>query len=262
MALSSDSTKKSIHIRQSLCWWCFARSATPEQIVQEAVAIGFDGIEIAPQEHWDMIVANNLSIISIGGHGTFADGLNRRENHDQIEEELKQNIESAAKYNIRNLICFSGNRAGLSDDEGIENTAEGLLRVAPLAEEKMVTLCIELLNSKVDHPDYQPDHTLWGVEVCKRVNSPAVKLLYDVYHMQIMEGDLIRTIQQNIDYIGHFHVAGNPGRSNIDDTQEINYSGVIKAIAATSYDGYIGHEYLPEGDAIQVLRQTFQLFNI
>ena len=258
----TSNSGKSKRIKQSLCWWCFARSTEPEQLIKEAVNIGFEGVEIAPPEYWDMLTANNLRIVSIGGHGAFSDGLNRRENHDRIEEELKQNIETAAKYNIRNLICFSGNRAGLSDEEGIENTAEGLMRVAKLAEEKKVTLSIELLNSKVDHPDYQADHTLWGVEVCKRVNSPAVKLLYDVYHMQIMEGDIIRTIQQNIDYLGHFHVAGNPGRSNIDDTQEINYSGVIKAIAETSYNGYVGHEYLPEGDALQVLRQTFELFKI
>ncbi|MFC2012123.1 hydroxypyruvate isomerase family protein [Chloroflexota bacterium] len=246
-------------IKQSLCWWCFARSTEPEVIFKEAVSLGIAGIEIAPPEQWDTILENNLKIIGTGGHGTFTDGLNRRENHDRIEEELRKNIETAAKYNIRNLICFSGNRAGLSDEEGIENTAEGLLRVTKLAEEKNVTLVIELLNSKVNHPDYMGDHTLWGVEVCKKVNSPAVKLLYDIYHMQIMEGDIIRTIQENIDYIGHFHIAGNPGRSNIDDTQEINYRGVIRAIAATNYDGYVGHEYVPQGDAIQVLRETFKL---
>jgi hydroxypyruvate isomerase len=258
----SGTSGKQARIKQTLCWWCFARSTRPEQLVKEAVALGFAGVEIAPPEHWDMIMANNLRIVSIGGHGTFADGLNRRENHARIEAELRGNIDTAAKHNIRNLICFSGNRQGLSDEESIENTAEGLLRVAKYAEEKKVTLCIELLNSKVDHPDYQADHTAWGVEVCKKVNSPAVKLLYDVYHMQIMEGDLIRTIQQNIDYIGHFHIAGNPGRSNIDDTQEINYRGVIQAIAGTGYGGYVGHEYIPQGDAMQVLRQTFELCNV
>jgi hydroxypyruvate isomerase len=261
MATSGASGKNS-RIKQSLCWWCFARSTKPEQIVKEAVALGIGGIEIAPREHWQMITDAGLRLIGTGGHGTFADGLNRRENHARIEDELRASIELAAQYGIRNLICFSGNRKGLSDREGIENTAEGLLRVAKLAEQKGVMLVIELLNSKVDHGDYQGDHTAWGVEVCKKVNSPAVKLLYDVYHMQIMEGDIIRTIQQNIDYIGHFHIAGNPGRSNVDDTQEINYRGVIRAIAGTSYDGYVGHEYVPQGDAMQVLRDTFRMCDV
>ena len=249
-------------IKQTICWWCFARSTEPETIVKEAVALGIHGVELAPPEYWDMIKENGLKLIGTGGHGTFSEGLNRRENHNRIEEELRKNIEMAAENNIRHLICFSGNRAGLSDEEGIENTAEGFLRVSKFAEEKGVKLIMELLNSKVDHPDYQGDHTLWGIEVCKKVNSPAVKLLYDVYHMQIMEGDLIRTIRENIDYIGHFHIAGNPGRSNIDDTQEINYKPVIEAIAATNYDGYIGHEYVPEGDAMQILRQTYKLCDV
>ena len=262
MEVSSGPIGKSKRIKQSLAWWCFAPSTSPEQIVKEAAAIGISGVEVPPREQWDMIIENNLKIISDIGHGTLTDGLNCRENHDRIEEELQAKIETAAKYNIPNLVCFSGSRRDLSDGEGIENTAGGLLRVAKLAESKKVTLWLELVNSKIDHPDYHGDHTLWGIEVCKRVDSPAVKILYDVYHMQIMEGDLTRTIQQNIDYIGHFHIAGNPGRSNIDDTQEINYRGVIQAIAATNYAGYIGHEYIPEGDAMQVLRQTFELCNM
>jgi hydroxypyruvate isomerase len=260
--VTSRATAKNRRIKQSLCWWCFASSTKPEQIVKEAVALGVGGIEIAPKEYWPMITDAGLRLIGTSGHGTFGDGLNRRENHARIEDELRANIEIAAKQNIRNLICFSGNRKGLSDREGIENTVEGLLRVAKLAEQKKVMLVIELLNSKVDHADYQGDHTAWGVEVCKKVNSPAVKLLYDVYHMQIMEGDIIRTIQQNISYIGHFHIAGNPGRSNIDDTQEINYRGVIQAIAGTNYDGYVGHEYVPRGDAMQVLRDTFHMCDV
>jgi hydroxypyruvate isomerase len=259
---SSSTSAKNPRIKQSLCWWCFASSTAPEQIVKEAVALGIGGIEIAPREHWQLITDAGLRLIGTSGHGTFSDGLNHRENHARIEDELRANIEMAAKFKIRNLICFSGNRSGLTDTEGIENTAECLRKVAKLAEQKQVMLLLELLNSKVDHPDYHGDHTAWGVEVCKKVNSPAVKLLYDVYHMQIMEGDIIRTIQQNIGYIGHFHIAGNPGRSNIDDHQEINYRGVIQTIAATSFEGYVGHEYVPQGDALQVLRDTFQLCDV
>ena len=260
--MTASSAPKYPRIKQSLCWWCFARSTKPEQIVKEALALGIGGVELVPKDLWQTIIDSGLRLISIGGGGTFADGWNRRENHARIEQELSANIETAAKFGIRNLICFSGNRKGQPDKEGIDVTSEGLLKVARLAEQKKVMILLELLNSKVDHPDYQGDHTAWGVEVCKKVNSPAVKLLYDVYHMQIMEGDLIRTIQQNIDYIGHFHIAGNPGRSNIDDIQEINYRGVIRAIAATKFDGYVGHEYVPRGDAMQVLRDTFKMCDV
>jgi len=251
-------------IKQTLAWWCFTRATEnkPEDVIREAVALGIQGVEIAPPDQWPAIKAAGLKIIGISGHGTFSEGLNHKENHARIEEEILGNIETAAENDVRNLICFSGNRDGLSDEEGAENTAECLLKVAKKAEEKGVHLLIELLNSKVDHPDYQGDSTAWGVEVCKKVNSPAVKLLYDVYHMQIMEGDLIRTIQENIDYIGHFHIAGNPGRSNIDDTQEINYRPIIEAIAATGFDGYLGHEYVPKGDAFQVLRDTYKLCDV
>jgi hydroxypyruvate isomerase len=188
--------------------------------------------------------------------------LNRKENHSRIEEELLKNIELAAKYEIPSLIVFSGNRRGISDEEGIDNTVEGLLRVVKAAEEKGVTLCLELLNSKYDHKDYQCDRTWWGVEVCKRVNSPRVKLLYDIYHMQIMEGDLINTIRQNIKFIGHFHTAGVPGRRDIDEEQEINYRAVMRAIAETGYDGYVGHEFVPKGDPIEALKKAFEICNV
>ncbi|MFB3040937.1 MAG: TIM barrel protein, partial [Candidatus Poribacteria bacterium] len=150
----------------------------------------------------------------------------------------------------------------VSDEEGIDITAEGLSRVAKAAEEKGINLCVELLNSKVDHAGYQCDLTTWGVEVCKRVDSPRVKLLYDIYHMQIMEGDLIRTVKENINYIGHFHTAGNPGRNDLDDEQEIYYPAVIQAIAETDYDLYVGHEFIPKGDPIDGLRAAFHLCDV
>jgi len=232
------------------------------ELIKKAAQIGYASIEMLPREYWDAVLDHGMKIAIIGGHGTLTDGLNRRENHDRIEEELSRNIELAAEYGIPSLICFSGNRRGLPDDEGIQTTAEGLRRVAKMAEEKGVQLCLELLNSKVNHPDYQCDHTWWGVEVCKAVNSPAVKLLYDIYHMQIMEGDLIRTIKENIDYIGHFHTAGNPGRHDLDDEQEINYRAVMKAIAETNYTGFVGHEFTPKGDPIEALERTFSLCDV
>lgn len=248
-------------IKQSVVYWCFSK-VPMERLVEEAVGIGYKSIEMAPQEYWDLIKEKGLDIAIVGGHGSLTEGLNRRENHPRIEEEILKNIELASSYGIPSLICFSGNRRGISDEEGIEATAEGLRKVAKAAEDKGITLCLELLNSKVDHPDYQCDRTWWGIEVCKRVGSPNVKLLYDIYHMQIMEGDLIRTIRENIQYIGHFHTAGNPGRRDMDDEQEINYRGVMKAIAESGYDGYVGHEFIPKGDPIEALRKAFELCDL
>jgi hydroxypyruvate isomerase len=255
--------KKMGRIKQSVCWWCFVRGdLKPEKLIKEAAAIGFASIEMGPQQYWDMIREHGMRIAIFGGHRSLTDGLNRKENHSRIEEELLKNIELAAKYEIPSLIVFSGNRRGISDEEGIDNTVEGLLRVVKAAEEKGVTLCLELLNSKYDHKDYQCDRTWWGVEVCKRVNSPRVKLLYDIYHMQIMEGDLINTIRQNIKFIGHFHTAGVPGRRDIDEEQEINYRAVMRAIAETGYDGYVGHEFVPKGDPIEALKKAFEICNV
>jgi hydroxypyruvate isomerase len=163
---------------------------------------------------------------------------------------------------IPNLICFSGRRAGLGDAEGAEITAEGLRRVAPAAEAAGVTLVLELLNSKIDHPDYQCDHTRWGAEVCRMVSSPRVKLLYDIYHMQVMEGDIIGTLRRHNDLIGHYHTAGVPGRHEIDGTQELNYPAILRAIAATGYSGYVGQEFLPQGDPGMALKAALDLCDV
>jgi hydroxypyruvate isomerase len=194
------------------------------------------------------------------GHGALPDGLNKYENHDRIEAELKESIDVAAECDVPGLICFSGNRNdGQSDYEGMIACARGLRRIAPYAEEKGVNLNVELLNSKVNHPGYQCDHTDWGLALCEMVDSPRVKLLYDIYHMQIMEGDIIRNISKGIDRIGHFHTAGNPGRNDMDDTQEMNYRGICKAIADTGYDLYVGHEFSPKGDPVDALKETFEI---
>jgi hydroxypyruvate isomerase len=217
---------------------------------------------MAPEEHWPAIRDAGLAIPIISGHGTLTDGLNRRENHDRIEAELRRSIRKAADHGIPALIIFSGNRRGLDDEAGVAICAEGVRRVIRQAEDDGVTLCMELLNSKVDHPDYQCDHTAWGVKFCEAVGSPRCKLLYDIYHMQIMEGDLIRTIRENIRYIGHFHTAGNPGRGNLDDSQEIHYPAVMRAIADSGYEGYVGHEFGPRGDPVEALRQAFRACDV
>ena len=250
-------------IKQSICFGCFTRGGvTPEQVIKEAAKIGYASVEMPGEKYWNMIRDNGMCVATTIGHRSLADGLNKRSNHDRIEEELLKNIDIAAENDIPGLICFSGNREGLPDDEGIEIVAEGLGRVAKVAEDKGVNLCTELLNSKVNHPDYQCDRTVWGVEVCKRVNSPRVKLLYDIYHMQIMEGDLIRTITDNIQYIAHFHTAGNPDRRDMDEEQEIYYPAVMRAIADTDYDLYVGHEFVPKGDPIEAMRTAFKLCDV
>ena len=255
-----------MRIKQSVCY----PMMKPEDMSLEALfkvcaEIGYPAVEMwARGEDLEEVMAlagkYQLAMASMIGHASLPDGLNKRSNHDRIEEELRDSIDVAAAHGIPGLICFSGNRLPhMNEMEAIEAVADGLRRVALYAEEKGVNLNLELLNSKVNHPGYQCDHTAWGVAVCERVDSPRVKLLYDIYHMQIMEGDVIRTIQENIQWIGHFHTAGNPGRNDMDDTQEMNYAGICRAIAETEYDLYVGHEFRPKGATVEALRQTFAL---
>lgn len=247
--------------KTSLTWWSFAdRGVTADELIRAAAAMGYDGIELADEDLWPAIADAGLAIASHRGHDTLTDGLNRRENHDRIEREVLANFDLARQWRIPTLICFSGNRDGLSDEEGAENTALGLSRVARAAEDAGVTLALELLNSRVDHPDYQCDRTAWGLAVIEQVASPAVKLLYDVYHMQIMEGDVIRTIAAHHAAFGHYHVAGNPGRHEPDRSQELWYPAIYEAIAATGFAGYIGMEFIPRGDPVASLRAALDDF--
>ena len=247
-------------MKQSLAWWCFQRgSVTPEDLIAHAARIGYAGVEMCPPDLWPKVREAGLRIATLGGHQSLSDGLNKRENHDRIEREIHANLALAQQWDIPCLIVFSGNRNGLPDAAGLENTAEGLQRVAKAAEDAGVTLVLELLNSKVDHPDYQCDHTAWGVAVCQAVDSPRVKLLYDIYHMQIMEGDVIRTIRDYSAYIGHYHTAGNPGRHELDDNQELYYPAIMRAIRDTGYDGYVGQELVPTGDPFVALEQAFRI---
>lgn len=250
-------------IRQSIAWWCFIpKLLEPEALVRAAAELGYEALELVDQEYWPLVKEHGLKIASHRGHESLEDGLNRRENRARIEAELTEKIKLAAEWEIPNLICFSGNRNGLDDQLGAEITAETLSAVSRLAEDEGVTLALELLNSKVDHVDYQCDKTAWGVKVCEMVKSPSVKLLYDIYHMQVMEGDVIRTIQENHHYFGHYHTAGNPGRHEIDDTQELNYRPIMQAIVATGYEGFVGQEFVPVGDPVAGLKAAFELCNI
>jgi hydroxypyruvate isomerase len=255
-----------MRIKQSICYPIFPlKDMTLDDLFRIGAEIGYAAVELWGRgDDFEAVVEtahkHSLVVASMVGHDSLPDGLNKRSNHERIEAELRASIDLAAKHGIPGLICFSGNRQPHQTElEAIEAVADGFRRIAPYAEEKGVNLNMELLNSKVDHPGYQCDHTAWGVAVCERVDSPRVKLLYDIYHMQIMEGDIVRTIRQNIKWIGHFHTAGNPGRNDMDDTQELNYAGICKGIAATGYDLYVGHEFVPKGDLVEALRYTFQL---
>jgi hydroxypyruvate isomerase len=246
-------------IRQSFSYWCVAnRGLEPGALLAGAAKIGFAGVELIDEALWPLARKAGLKIVSIGGHGTIDDGLNREENFPRIEKELRVNLVKAKQWEISVLICFSGARRGLSDEAGLKQCTKSLKRLAPQAEDAGVVLAVELLNSKVDHPDYQCDRSAWGIELCRRVGSPAVKLLYDIYHMQIMEGDLIRTIHDGHAYFAHYHTAGNPGRGQPDETQEINYPAVYRAIAETGYAGYIAHEFIPKGDPLAALEKAYR----
>jgi len=238
-------------------------SLSLEQLCDAAAEIGYAAVEFwGRDENFDKQVATakdyGLAVASFTGHSRTA--LNDRADHDQAEKELRASVDVAANHGIPGIICLSGNRQpGRPEADAVQVTADGLARVAPYAERKGVNLNLEVLNSKVDHPGYDCDHTSWAVAVCEKVGSSRVKILYDIYHMQIMEGDVIRTIRSTIKWIGHFHTAGNPGRNDMDDTQELNYAGICAAVAATGYELHVGHEFAPKGDPVEALRQAFAL---
>ena len=234
-----------------------------DDLLDKIAEIGYQAIEIWMQNDTFGTLCKDaerrgLRLVSMIGHKTR--GLNHSSCHDRIEDELKLSIDIAADHGLKGLICFAGDRIeGQGDAAAIPVTAEGLKRVAPHAEKRGVDLNLELLNSKVNHIGYQCDRTAWGLEVVQLVDSPRVKLLYDIYHMQIMEGDIIRTLTENIDLFGHIHTAGNPGRNDLDDEQEINYGAVCTAISTSTYNGYVGHEFIPKGDVVAALRQAFEV---
>ncbi len=248
-------------MKQSFAWWCFDGRIELETLLVAAKKIGLAGIELIDPEFWPLVQRHGLEIASHRGHDSIESGLNEYANHDHIERELTQSIRLAERFGCPNVIAFSGpRRTGLSEEIGAQITAEGLARLAPVAESAGVNLVLELLNSKVDHLGYQADHTEWGVKVCQMVNSSRVKLLYDIYHMQIMEGDIIRTITAHHSWIAHYHTAGNPGRNDLDDSQELNYPAIAGAIERTGYSGFIGHEFVPKGDPIKALEAAFKTF--
>ncbi|MBN2473194.1 MAG: TIM barrel protein [Pirellulales bacterium] len=251
------------NINHSVCLWCY-RGFSLEDLCKQAKSIGLGSIELLGPDQWPVVQKYGLTCAMANGAGMgIAKGFNRVEYHDKLVESYEALIPKAADAGLTNVICFSGNREGLDDEQGIVNCAQGLKRLMKLAEQKKVNVVMELLNSKVNHKDYQCDHTAWGAEVCRHVGSERFKLLYDVYHMQIMEGDLIATIKEYSQYIAHYHTGGVPGRHEIDETQEIYYPAVMRAIVETGFKGFVGQEFVPAGpDPIASLRRCVRICDV
>ena len=254
------------NVNHSVCKWCYP-DLSVEELVVAGKEMGLKSVELLDPEDWPILEKHGLICAMPNGpvaegKNRLTDGFNRMENHDWLVPGFRERIKEVAEAGYPNVICFSGNRAGLDDETGLYQCLKGLKAIIPTAEQYGVTVCMELLNSKVDHADYQCDRTAWGVELCKRVGSERFKLLYDIYHMQIMEGDVIRTIRENHAYIGHYHTGGNPGRNEIDHTQELNYAAIMKAIVETGFTGYVAQEFIPTRDPLTSLREGVAICDV
>jgi hydroxypyruvate isomerase len=248
-------------IRQSLCRWCF-ETLPLETLAREAAAIGYVGIDLVEPRDWPVLQAHGLICTMTPSH-TIVKGLNNPAYHAECLASIRESIDATAAAGFPNVICFSGNREDhIPDHTGITHTADALKQIAAYAEQKGVTVCIELLNSKVDHPAYMCDRSDWGAAVLRRVGSERVKLLFDIYHAQVQEGDIIASIKKNADIIGHYHTAGVPGRHELDDTQELNYPAIMRAILATGYTGYVAQEFIPTRDPLESLRQAAHICDV
>ncbi len=249
-------------LKQSVSRWPYAKIPLPE-FARAVADMGLTAIDLLEEQDWATLKGFGLTCsMGYAGAGSIPVGLNDRANHDAMVRALETTLPRAAAAGVPNLITFFGNRNGRSDEEGMENCTMGLNRIKNVAEAEGVTVCVELLNSKVNHPDYQGDHSRFGVEVMKRVASPRVKLLYDIYHMQIMEGDVIRTIRDDHEYIGHFHTGGVPGRHELDGAQELNWAAICTAIVETGFRGYLAHEFVPTRDPLASLREAVALCDV
>jgi hydroxypyruvate isomerase len=253
-------------IKQGVTRGVFARNTPMEDMCREAARLGIKGFDLIGPADWPTLKKFGLvpSMYPGGPGGTIPVALNRRENHERLAALMHPAIDDAAANAVPNIICFSGNRNGMADAEGADNCVAFLNAIKAHAEDKQVTICMEYLNSKVNHKDYMFDHIAWGVDVMKRVNSPRIKILYDIYHAQIMDGDIVRNIRDHFQWIGHFHTGGNPGRHEIDETQELNYRFVMQAIAELGFTGFVSHEYSPSpgNDPIATLQKAIELCDV
>jgi hydroxypyruvate isomerase len=265
-AQDSAAPKLKGRINHSACKWCYSRISL-EDFCKAGKEIGLVAVDLIDPKDFAVLKKNGLacSLVSnptIDGLGGITKAFNRVEHHDKLVQAYEGYIKATAEAGYERLICFSGNRDGLDDEKGLENCAIGLKRLLPIAEKHKVTLIMELLNSKRSHKDYQCDHTAWGVELTKRLSSERFKLLYDIFHMQIMDGDVCDTIRENHQYFGHYHTGGVPGRAEIDETQELNYPRIMQAILATGFKGYVAQEFVPKRDPLTSLKEAIQLCDV
>ncbi|MCL6524421.1 MAG: TIM barrel protein [Thermoflavifilum sp.] len=254
------------HIHHSACYWCY-QSIPLNDFCAALQQMGLTAIDLLQPNQFATAQKYGLEVaMCYGGDLGIPRGWNNPELHDQLVKNYSENIPIIARYGFKHVICFSGNRNGMDDETGLRNCVKGLQRILPVAEKYKVTIVMELLNSKVDHHDYMCDHTAWGVELCKRLDSENFKLLYDIYHMQIMEGDVIRTIRQYHPYIAHFHTGGVPGRHEIDDTQELYYPAIMRAIVETGFQGHVAQEFVPRASdnvgKLAALKKCIQICDV
>jgi len=264
--IQHNSATLTTNINHSVCWWTY-NFMPLEELCQAVKEIGFSAIDLVGPKDWPTLQKNGIfSSMCNGAEINLVDGWNRKEFHATLVKNYTEHIELVAKAGYKNLICFSGNRRGIDDETGLNNCAEGIKQIMSLAEKNGVTVQMELLNSKINHKDYMCDKTAWGAELAKRIGSPNFKLLYDIYHMQIDEGDVIRTINNNHQYIGHYHTGGVPGRHIIDESQELYYPAIVKAILATGYKGYLAQEFISEAkeksDKIAELKKAVNICDV
>ncbi len=247
-------------INQSVSQWCFGKWSLDE-LCQVSQKLGLKAIDLLGPKDFATVKKYGLVVSMVNSHA-LTDGLAEKKFHEACLAKLRETIDATSEAGFPNVISFPGNRRGIPDDVGIENSVEALKKIAGYAEQKKVTICLEYLNSKVNHKDYMFDKIAWGVEVCKRVGSDRVKILYDIYHAQIMEGDIIRTIRDYGQYIGHYHTGGNPGRNEIDDTQELYYPAIMRAIADSGFKGYVAHEFIPKRDPLESLTYAARICDV
>ncbi len=267
-AVAADSSnintmKLNNNINHSVCQWCYG-SIPLEDFLKSLNTLGITSIDLIGPKHYPLLKKYNIhNSMCNGAEISLTEGWNDLKYHETLIKNYKEMIPIVAEAGYTNLICFSGNRRGMDDVVGLKNCVEGLKQIMPLAEKHGVMIQMELLNSKVDHPDYMCDHSEWGVELCKQLESDNFKLLYDIYHMQIMEGDVIRTIQEHHQYFGHYHTGGNPGRNEIDETQELYYPAIMKAILETGFKGHVAQEFVPTWeDKIAALKQGITICDL
>jgi len=250
-------------IKHSVCQWCYY-DIPLEELCQAAAGIGLQSVELLGEEDWPVVFKHDLTCAMANGTKINLErGFNETVLHPKLKEDYFRAIPKAAEVGITKIICFSGNKNGLSDQQGLENCAIGLDPILKMASQHGITICMELLNSKLDHPDHQCDRTQWGVDLVEKIGSDHFKLLYDIYHMQIMEGDIIATIQKYHQYIAHYHTGGVPGRAEIDESQELNYPAIMKAILKTGFKGYVAQEFIPKGpDPLASLEQGVRICDV